>query len=59
MVVFFGKYEAIGPGYNRIWLWKPDREVSMSAEEQYRANRKNIPGFQVMRISPVVGEVAA
>ncbi len=39
--VFWGYYEIIGS----FKIWRPNKDINMSADEQYTQNKLNYPGF--------------
>ena len=49
----YGKYIKLGNEYNHIWLWRADYSLEVSVQEQYRLNRRRVPGFKSIKLNPV------
>jgi hypothetical protein len=49
--MIYGYFKGYGFPYNRVYIWEPNSRLKMSADEQYRANRKMNPDFKAIKVS--------
>ena len=45
--IFFGHYELKSCGFGFIRIWHPNRNIELTADDQYKINAKNYADFNV------------